>query len=97
LNRPVDETQQEGYIDQRIFYLYHHFTHGGMNRLEFKPTDLILKSRAKHGVSKPARSCLRSSFETRASKSAVADFDTNRCRSRAGRTSVRAPQDEVDR
>jgi hypothetical protein len=43
-----------------------------------------------------ARPCLRPSFETRASKSAVADFDTNGYRSRAGPTSVRAPQDEAD-
>jgi hypothetical protein len=35
------------------------------------------------------------SFETRASKSAVADFDTIKCRSRARPTSVRAPQDEA--
>src|SRR5277367_86812 len=44
-----------------------------------------------------ARPCLWPSFETHASKSAVADFDTNGCRSRAGPTSVRAPQDEVER
>src|SRR5216683_3532846 len=35
------------------------------------------------------------SFETRPSKSAVADFDTLGCRSRASPTSVGAPQDEV--
>jgi len=36
------------------------------------------------------------SFETRPSKSAVADFDTViKCRSQAGLTSVDAPQDEV--
>jgi hypothetical protein len=59
--------------------------------------DLIQRSRAEHGVSKDGRKTLRlwPSFETRASKSAVADFDTNGYRSRAGPTSVRAPQDEV--
>jgi hypothetical protein len=36
-------------------------------------------------------------FETRASKSAVADFGTIGCQSQAGPTLVRAPQDEVDR
>jgi hypothetical protein len=35
------------------------------------------------------------SFETRPSKSAVADFDTTGCRSQASLTSVGAPQDEV--
>jgi carboxymethylenebutenolidase len=29
------KTHQEGYIDQSIINLYHHFTHGGMNRREF--------------------------------------------------------------
>jgi carboxymethylenebutenolidase len=29
------KTLQEGYMDQRIINLYHHFTHGGMNRREF--------------------------------------------------------------
>jgi carboxymethylenebutenolidase len=29
------ETHQEGYMDQRIINLYHHFTHGGMNRRDF--------------------------------------------------------------
>src|SRR6266436_459950 len=37
----------------------------------------------------------RPSFETRPSKSAVADFDTLGCRSRASPTSVGAPQGEV--
>jgi hypothetical protein len=37
------------------------------------------------------------SFETPASKSAVADFDTIKCRSQAGLTSVPAPQDEVSK
>src|SRR5579871_312865 len=66
--------------------------------------DLIPRSRAKHGVlrfsktkdGRLARSRSRPSFETPASKSAVADFDTSKCRSRAGPTSVQAPQDEVD-
>jgi hypothetical protein len=47
--------------------------------MEFNPTDLILRSRAKHGVSKDGHwhdLGLRPSFETRESKSAVADFDT---------------------
>jgi hypothetical protein len=53
---------------------------------------------ARSAVSKDGHTCcgLLPSFETRASKSTVADFDTtNGCRSRAGPTSVRAPQDEV--
>src|SRR5215471_6516470 len=41
-----------------------------------------------------ARSRLLPSFETRPSKSAVADFDASGCRSRASPTSVGAPQDE---
>jgi hypothetical protein len=43
-----------------------------------------------------ARHRLWPSFETRASKSAVADFDTVGCQSQAGLTLVRAPLDEVD-
>jgi len=41
-----------------------------------------------------ARPRLLPSFETRPSKSAVADFDASGCRSRASPTSVGAPQDE---
>jgi len=47
--------------------------------MQFNPTDLFLRSSAKHGVSKDGRwhdLRLWQSFETRASKSAVADFDT---------------------
>jgi hypothetical protein len=66
---------------------------------EFKPTDLILRSRAKHGVLKDGPwqdlACGRPSRRAQ-SKSAAADFDTIDCRSQAGLTSVRAPQDEVD-
>src|SRR3984893_5440521 len=64
----------------------------------FISTDLILRS-AFRRVSQDGRLLGRAwlpSFETRASKSSVADFDTLfGCRSRAGPTSVRAPQDEV--
>ena len=41
-----------------------------------------------------ARPRLLPSFETRPSKSTVADFDASGCRSRASPTSVGAPQDE---
>jgi hypothetical protein len=44
----------------------------------------------------PPRPRLWRSFETRASKSAVADFDTVGCQSQAGLTLVRAPPDEAD-
>jgi hypothetical protein len=47
--------------------------------MEFKPTDLILRSRAMRGVSKDGRrhdlACGRPSRRAQ-SKSAVADFDT---------------------
>src|SRR6202030_3999632 len=31
----LQQINQEGIMDQRIINLYHHFTHGGMNRRQF--------------------------------------------------------------